>query len=281
MWIWLSIASALFLGFYDIAKKQSLKRNGVLEVLLVATGISTVFLLPSLTSGDFSAHLCILLKAVLVTTSWVTGLLALKTVPITTVSTFKATRPVFVLLLSILIYGERLNAYQWGGSVLTIVSIFMLSRSSKREGVDFLHSRGVLYMVLSVFAGVGSALWDKHILGFLQPLFVQGWTNMYVTALLAVCIVVKSLTGERKPVRFVWDWNILAVALLITAADALYFYALHDADAMLSVVSMVRRSSVIVTFVCGALMFREKQIRSKAAALIVLLLGMLLMVLGS
>lgn len=281
MWIWLSIASALFLGFYDIAKKQSLKRNGVLEVLLVATGISTVFLLPSLTRGDFSAHLCILLKAVLVTTSWVTGLLALKTVPITTVSTFKATRPVFVLLLSILIYGERLNAYQWGGSVLTIVSIFMLSRSSKREGVDFLHSRGVLYMVLSVFAGVGSALWDKHILGFLQPLFVQGWTNMYVTALLAVCIVVKSLTGERKPVRFVWDWNILAVALLITAADALYFYALHDADAMLSVVSMVRRSSVIVTFVCGALMFREKQIRSKAAALIVLLLGMLLMVLGS
>lgn len=281
MWIWLSIASALFLGFYDIAKKQSLKRNGVLEVLLVATAISTVFLLPSLTHGDFSAHLCILLKAVLVTTSWVTGLLALKTVPITTVSTFKATRPVFVLLLSILIYGERLNAYQWGGSVLTIVSIFMLSRFSKREGVDFLHSRGVLYMVLSVFAGVGSALWDKHILGFLQPLFVQGWTNMYVTALLAVCIAVKSLTGERKPVRFAWDWNILAVALLITAADSLYFYALHDAGAMLSVVSMVRRSSVIVTFVCGALMFREKQIRSKAAALLVLLLGMLLMVRGS
>lgn len=281
MWIWLSIASALFLGFYDIAKKQSLKRNGVLEVLLLATAISTVFLLPSLTRGDFSAHLCILLKAVLVTTSWVTGLLALKTVPITTVSTFKATRPVFVLLLSILIYGERLNAYQWGGSVLTIVSIFMLSRSSKREGIDFLHSRGVLYMVLSVFAGVGSALWDKHILGFLQPLFVQGWTNMYVTALLAVCIMVKSLTGERKPVRFAWDWNILAVALLITVADSLYFYALHDADAMLSVVSMVRRSSVIVTFVCGALMFREKQIMSKAAALLVLLLGMLLMVLGS
>lgn len=281
MWIWLSIASALFLGFYDVAKKQALQRNGVLEVLFAATAISTLFMLPFLGRGGVTAHLCILLKSLLVTASWVTGLLALKTVPITTVSTFKASRPVFVLLLSILIYGERLNALQWAGSALTVVSIFMLSRSSKREGIDFLHSRGVLYMVTAVLTGVASALWDKHILQFLQPLFVQSWTDLYVTVLLGVCVVVKTFAGEDRRLKLVWDWNILATAVLITLADALYFYALRDPDAMLSVVSMVRRSSVIVTFACGALMFHERQIRSKAAALLVMLAGMVMIVIGS
>lgn len=281
MWVFLSIASALFLGFHDVAKKQALRRNGVLGVLLAATAISTLFLVPFLSHGGVRDHLCILLKALLVTTSWVTGLLAIKDLPITTVSTFKATRPVFVLLFSILIYGERLNALQWGGSLLTICSIFMLSCSSRREGIDFLHSRGAAYMLASVFAGVASALWDRNILQSLQPLFVQGWTNLYVTCMLAACIYVRNHVRKGRAEKFVWDWNILLVALLITVADFLYFYALHAPDALLSVVSLIRRGSVIVTFACGALMFRERQIRSKAAALLVLLAGMGLIVAGS
>lgn len=281
MWIWLSVASALLLGFYDVAKKRALRRNGVLEVLFAATAISTLFLLPFLSRGGVTDHLFILIKSLLVTASWVTGLLAIKTVPITTVSTFKASRPVFVLLLSILIYGERLNALQWAGSALAVVSIFMLGRSSRREGIDFLHSRGVLYMVTAVLTGVASALWDKHILQFLQPLFVQSWTNLYVTVLLGMCVAVKAFAGGGGRVRLTWDWNILATAVLITLADALYFYALRDPDAMLSVVTMVRRSSVIVTFACGALMFHERQIRSKAAALLVMLSGMVMIVIGS
>ena len=44
---------------------------------------------------------------------------------------------------------------------------------------------------------------------------------------------------------------------------------------------MIRRSSVIVTFVGGAILFKETNIRSKAIALLVLLAGMALIVFGS
>ena len=46
-------------------------------------------------------------------------------------------------------------------------------------------------------------------------------------------------------------------------ADFAYFYALSLPGAMISIVSMVRRGSVLVSFLCGALLFREKNIKSK------------------
>lgn len=282
MWLTLAIASALLLGLYDVAKKQALGRNSVLGVLLCATAISTVLLIPWFRAGDLRGHLCLLLKAGLVSASWITGLLALKLLPITTVSTFKTSRPVFVLLFSILIYGEKLNAWQWGGSLLTIIAIWMLSRSSKQEGIAFSRSRGVLYMSLAVLTGVASALWDKHILKFLDPLFVQSWTNLYITIILAVCLLVQRLSaapGKYQGIK--WDWMLLVIALLITGADYLYFRSLHCEGAMLSVISLVRRSSVIVTFALGAILFKERNIRSKAAALCVMLLGMILIVIGT
>ena len=73
----------------------------------------------------------------------------------------------FVVLFSILIFGERLNAYQWIGVVLVILSMLLLSLSSKNEGIHFTRDKGVLYMALAVLSGVGSALLDKLILG--QP----------------------------------------------------------------------------------------------------------------
>ena len=140
---------------------------------------------------------------------------------------------------------------------------------------------GVWWMALSVAAGVASALWDKHILGSMQPLFVQSWCNLYITVLLALTMLVSWLRDKEKFQPLRWDWNILLISVFITTADALYFFSLKDPDALLSVISMIRRSSVLVTFVGGAILFKETNIRSKAIALLVLLAGMALIVFGS
>lgn len=281
MWLWLIIGSAVLLGLYDVAKKHSLVKNDPLAILLVTTALTALFLCPWLSAGTLKGHLYLVLKAVLVTVSWISGMLALQKLPITIVSTFKASRPVFVLIFSILIYGERLNPWQWAGCVLALVAIWMLSRSGKSEGIDFFHNRGVMYMVLAVAAGVASALWDKHIMKSLEPLFVQSWTNVYVSVLLALTIFIRHLLNPGLQVRFRWDWTLLLIAVLITGADFLYFFSLHSEGALLSVVSMVRRSSVIITFVVGAVLFKEKNLRSKALDLVIMLAAMALIVIGS
>ena len=285
MWLYLALGSAFLLGLYDVAKKQAVSKNGVLSVLLLATALSTLLLSPCLFiyKGTLSEHLALMLKGVIVTTAWISGMVGLKLLPITTASMIKASRPFFVVLLSILIFGERLNWQQWTGVGLALLSLTLLSLGSRSESGSPSYSKGVTAMVVSVVAGVGSALYDKVIMSTLQlhPLFVQSWSNLYIVICLALCIALRLLAGRRESTPLRWDWTLLLIAVLITAADMLYFVALHQEGALLSIISLIRRCAVIVTFAVGAIFFKEKKIKAKAFDLAILLAGMVFLLLGS
>ena len=281
MWLWMTLASAVLLGIYDVFKKQALKNNGVLWVLLAATAFSTLLLAPFFSVGPAYDHLRMVLKAFLVTVSWVSGLIGLKLLPVTTASTIKASRPFFVVIFSIVLFGERLNLWQWGGVVLALLALTLLSGVSKKEGIDFSKSKGVAAMAISVLAGVASALYDKHVIADMEPLFIQCWCNFYVTIMLAICVLVKSLIDKENRERFKWDWMLLLIAVFIVGADMLYFFALKQEGALLSVISLMRRCSVVVTFVLGAIVFKESRVKAKAVDLTILLAGMGLLLYGS
>ncbi len=150
MWLALAFVSAFFLGLYDISKKTSLKNNAVIPVLFFNTlfctlllsplyilsksGISfingTVFFVPPL---DAATHFFIVIKSALVLSSWIFGYFAVKHLPLTITGPINATRPVMTLVGALLIFGERLNLYQWIGVLLTIVSVFLLSATGKKK----------------------------------------------------------------------------------------------------------------------------------------------------
>ena len=71
------------------------------------------------------------------------------------------------------------------------------------------------------------------------------------------------------------------ISIFLSAADFAYFYALSDEGAMISVVSMVRRGSVLVSFSFGALLLHEKNLRAKALDLALILVSMVLLWIGS
>lgn len=281
MWLWLALGSALFLGFYDVAKKQSLKRNGVMWVLFAVSLLSTLMLIPFFRSGSVEDCLILLPKAALVTLSWISGLIGIKLLPLTTASTIKASRPVFVVIFSIILFGERLNLWQWSGVVLALAALFLLSVSSRREGIFFTRNKGIAWMAVSVVSGVGSALYDKYAISLMEPMFVQCWCNLFITVMMGIVLGIKLWKDGARRERFCWDWTLLLVAALIVVADALYFYSISLDGALLSVISLLRRCSVVVTFALGALLFREQNIKAKAFDLALLLAGMSLLLLGS
>lgn len=279
----MALGSAVLLGLYDVTKKLALSKNSVLNVLLAATALSTLFCSPVLVTqpGTWMDHLSLVMKAVLVTASWVSGMVGLKMLPITIVSTLKASRPFLVVVFSIILFGERLNLWQWGGVVLALIAVVMLAGVSNAEGIRFSRNKGVWAMALSILAGVASALYDKFIIQGMEPFFMQGWSNFYITLLLCLCVLFKKRHDGESFKRLQPDWMLLAIAVLITAADALYFLSLKQDGALLSVISLARRSSVIVTFAVGAIFFKEKNIKGKAAALSVLMCGIVLLLIGS
>jgi uncharacterized membrane protein len=86
---------------------------------------------------------------------------------------------------------------------------------------------------------------------------------------------------RQKTTPFRWSWTIPCISLFLCGADFLYMWALTDEAALISVVSMIRRGSVVVSFLFGALAFKEKNLKAKALDLSLVLLGMVFLYLGS
>ena len=196
MWLLLAFLSAALLGFYDAFKKESLRDNAVLPVLFLNTVFSSLVFLPfillsfwapDVLSGTmfdmpvagWEAHKYILLKSFIVLSSWIFGYFGMKHLPLTIVGPINATRPVMVLIGALLVFGERLNLYQWIGVLLAVLSFFMLSRSGKKEGIDFKHNKWILFIVLAAVTGAISGLYDKFLMTQLHPMLVQSWYNVY------------------------------------------------------------------------------------------------------
>ena len=303
MWLLLAFVSATLLGFYDTSKKAALKDNAVLPVLFLNTLFSTIifspFILDVLVGNDWfagtsletapyqgegnmlKAHLMVVVKAVIVLTSWIAGYFGIKHIPITIVGPINATRPVMVLVGAMLLFGERLNLCQWIGVLLSMLSIYLMSRSSKKENIDFVRNKWMWCVAIGTIMGAVSALYDKFIMTELSPLFVQSWFNLYQFIMMFIILMVVWYPTREKTTRFHWSWAIPLIAVFVGAADFSYFNALSMEDSMISVVSLIRRGSVLISFACGVIIFKERNLKAKIVDLLLILIGMIFVYLGS
>lgn len=288
MWLAFAFLSAALLGFYDVCKKYSLRGNAVIPILFLNTLFCSIIFLPlafQTPFGGWEVQCYILLKACIVLSSWLLGYIGIKHLPITIVGPINATRPMLVLLGALLIFGERLNLWQWAGVMLAILSFCLLSRSGKKEGIDFRHNRWIFCIAGAAILGAISGLYDKYLMTTegglgLPRLTVQCWYNFYQAGIMGVMLLLLWWPGRKKSTPFQWRWSILLISIFLSLADYAYFYSLSLDGALISVVSMVRRSSVLVSFLLGALLFQEKNLQSKAIDLALVLLSMFLLWLG-
>jgi transporter family protein len=297
MWLVLAFLSAALLGFYDAFKKESLRDNAVLPVLFLNTIISTLIFVPfillsfhtTLLDGTllhvphagWEVHRFILLKSVIVLSSWIFGYFGMKHLPLTIVGPINATRPIMVLLGALLFFGERLNVWQWVGVTLAVISFFMLSRSGKKEGINFKHNRWIFSIIMAAVMGAISGLYDKFLMNHFEPMLIQSWYNFYQALILCPILLFLWYPTRKKSTAFHWRWTIPLISLFLCGADFAYFCALNMEGSMISILSMVRRSSVIVSFLFGALVFKEKNLKSKAVDLILVILSMIFLYFGT
>ena len=304
MWLTFAFISAFLLGFYEVCKKKSLRNNAVIPVLWLNTLICSLIFLPFIlltATGHISQESLfftpthgwavqkyILLKSCIVLSSWIFGYFGIKHLPITIVGPINATRPVMSLVGALLIFGERLNLCQWIGVLLAIVSIYFLSRNGKKEGIDFKRDKWVFFVVLSALLGALSGLYDKYLMAPMENggvglprMEVQSWYNLYQFVLMLFVLLFLWYPNHKRTTPFHWSWYIIFISIFLSAADFVYFYSLSLDGAMIAVVSMARRSSVVVSFLVGAMVFHEKNLKRKALDLALVLLGMFFLWLGT
>lgn len=285
MWI---LLSAVFLALYDIAKKSSVRGNAVLPVLLCSTCFGcTAFLSGLALTGELSPSLAAVTretaalaaaKSVIVAASWVFTFTALRTLPVTIATPIRASAPAIVFVAAFFVYGERPTPVQLVGMAAVFAGYFAFSWAGRGEGIDFLRNKAVWCAFAGMICSAMSSMWDKYVfqcrgadVEAVQLVFQLGLVCVY--ALLFAGRAALRLHGDR----FEWRWSIPLVGVLLAAADWLYFTGLAIPDVPISVASLMRRFSVVLTFVFGARFFHETNLRRKALALALLLAGIALL----
>lgn len=229
----------------------------------------------------FAEHLQVLLKSAIVVSSWVLAFFALKHLPITIVAPIRATGPLWTLIGALIIFHERLNIYQWIGIVITLLFFYLFSTAGKLEGINFKRNKWIYFIVAATLLGACSGLYDKFILRRIDRVAVQAWFSVYQALILLPVVLLNEKIRKRKNISFEWRWTIPLIGVFLVIADYLYFYALSNQDALISVISALRRGSVLVAFVIGGLLFKEQNLKKKGAYLVGILTGILLITLGT
>ena len=287
MWTCWILASAVFLAFYDLAKKASVRENAVLPVLLLATvagGGAYVAVLGA--AGGIPAALdvsarnlsLICIKSAIVSTSWVLTYCALRSLPITIATPIRASAPAIVFIAAFFLYGEQPTVVQGLGIILVFTGYWAFSKAGKFEGIDFLRSRAVWLAIGGMCMSAVSSIWDKFILQkcAIPVETVQFWFQIGLVAIYALLLTgQRTLRIDRR--RFEWRWTIPATGILLAAADWLYFHGLAIPDVPISVGSLMRRFSVVITFLLGAVLFKERNLKCKGIALAAILIGVILL----
>jgi bacterial/archaeal transporter family protein len=297
MWVLLAASSAIFLGFYEVSKKLAVTKNAVLPVLMLSTlASSIIFILPwfgSITSmipeGNFfyvpSAtlyqHFLILIKTVIVLISWIFTYFAVKHLPITIVSPIRSTGPLWTLLGAIVIFRESLTGMQWLGVIVTLAFFFSTSFSGKNEGIFIRNNKWMWFIIIGTLAGSVSGLYDKFLLKQVHRMTVQCYFSFYQFIIMAPIVWFLWYPKRKATTKFEWRWSIPLIGVTLIIADFVYFYALSDPDSLISIVSALRRGSVVIAFLTGAFILKEKRIKEKAIYLLGILTGIALIIFGS
>ncbi len=292
-WIAASLVSAFFLGCYDLCTKHAVRDNAVLPVLFLANLCSaTVWLvlmaahvcgptlLPASLTVDaltWTQHAQLLLKSFIVATSWVCSYFAVKHLPVSLAAPIRATTPVWTLIGALALLGERPTSLEMLGIVTTLASFVGLSFAGAREGIHFHRNRWVGWLLAGTVLGSVSGLYDKFLLGRagFAASTVQAWFSIYLALLFLPLAVGWKLRWWPRH-TFEWRWSVVGVSAALLVADFVYFSALRDPHALISVVSSLRRGSALVAFAGGVLLFKEGNARRKLPAVIGVLAGIAL-----
>ena len=293
-WLVLTLSSAFLLGFYDYFKKVALRDNPVLPVLFGSVAAGALLWLPFVVWSAISpgslpdefldvsgiswrGHLLLMIKAALVGTSWLLGYYGIKSLPLSIATPIRATGPLWTIAFAVLIFQESPTPKQWLGVAVILISFFAFTIVGRREGIHFHRNKAVFFMIGATLTGAASSLYDKFLLQTAQlaPGQVQAWFTIY-TSLILVPPMALWLRSENRG-KFHWHWAIPAIGITLLAADILYFMAIARPDALISLISPVRRTSVIVSFLLGIFLFREKQIRAKGACILGIITGVILL----
>ena len=280
-WIWLVLLYGTGKGVRDAFKKKALTKSGTMEVLFFYTALSFLLTIPfagSLFGMKPVSYLLIFVKSFVIFLAWICSFRALSVMPVSLYGVIDMSGVLFSTLLGVVLVGERPGLLHWFGLALVLAGLLILALSRGKLRGTGVSGRIMLLAVLSCLLNAVSGTMDKLLMrtGDITDGQLQTWYMFFLTMLYLGYILVSKTEIHVKTLKS--NGWIVAMALLFVVTDRALFIANGYPDSSVTVMTLLKQSSVIMSLLLGKLWFRETGVWRRALCALLIAAGIVLSV---
>ena len=276
LWIIFIFIYAFLKGSRECMKKAALKKSSSNEILFFYTLTGLIFVLPFSSSAFDIAPIFILytfIKALIICVSWSMALFALKKMPVSLYGIMDLSRMAFSTMLGVIVLGESLTPNKIWGIVLVTLGLVLvnLKKDSSAKGI----TAAVLFCALAnCFLNSVSGIMDKVLMRDMTSTQLQFWFMLFLSIMYGIILVAKKEKISPKCLKTNYWIPLMSLSLII--GDKILFIANANPSSEVTVMTVIKQSSVIVTTVLGFVCFKEKNILYKSFCVLVVLSGVVI-----
>lgn len=279
-WIIFILLYGILKGAREPIKKGVLKDVGVLTALFVYTFVGFLMSAPT-AEGVFSvttfAFMLVVIKSLVIFVAWILAFLAIKKVPVSVYGICDMSRVIFSTLLGVFFLGESLTAKGIVSLLLVACGLYFANTKKSAENENY-QMKYIWIILAECFLNAVSGTMDKYIMstGEITSSALQFWFMLLLSVFYLAYILVKREKLELKK-AFTNPWlYVLSFSLIL--GDRLLFIANADPESQVTVMTLIKQSSAIVTVILGRLIYKEKNILRKLICAGIILAGITLAV---
>jgi len=274
-WIYLVVIYAFLKGGRECMKKAALKKSDANEILFFYTLIGFVMTLPFAKAAFRLQGVYIFyafLKSSACCIAWLFSLLALKQMSVSLYSVMDLGRMIFSTALGVLVLREDFTVPKAIGMVLVITGLLLVNlKKNAKTNKTTLFS--LIAVLMNCFFNAISGTLDKVLMKSIEPIQLQFWFMFFMTVIYGIVLLIRREKFSFKTVKTNYWIPIMSVSLIV--GDLLLFEANASPQSQVTLMTLIKQSSVVISVLSGWLLFKEKNILYKLFCTAVVVAGIL------
>lgn len=276
MWMLLVLLYGLLKGAREIAKKKAMTKNTVMEVLVIYTLLSFVFVLPQAPAAggmESRFYFYIAIKSFCIFIAWICSFQSIKRLPVSLYGILDLSRVLFATSFGVLFLGEILNGFQIAGLVIVCAGLLLLKVKPSSGDENKSSAFYIFLAFVSCFLNAVSGFLDKVLMKDLNSSQLQFWYMLFLTAYYFIYVLCTRTKISSSVFKNQWIW-ILAIMFVI--GDKALFIANGMEESRITVMTLIKQSGCLVTIIGGRFIFKEKNTAFRFFCAAVIIAGIVL-----
>ncbi len=280
IWIIFIFIYSFLKGTRDGMKKAALKKSSADEILFFYSLFGFILILPFSQNAFSTPPIYIFycfLKSAIICTSWILAYVALKQMTVSLYGIMDLSRMVFSTMLGVFLLGEEMTVSKAIGVVLVIAGLLLVNTKSDSAS-GRVRAVVLLAALTNCVLNAISGTMDKILMKTMESDQLQFWFMFFLLILYSIILMTKKEKISFKSVKT--NYWIPLMSLSLVFGDRLLFTANAMPESQVTVMTVIKQSSVIITVLTGWIFFKEKNILFKMMCCGIILCGIFISILG-